>query len=192
MRKFILVILIFACVSCDLFTTRDSETPTSSGNASVPATSVDILFSNLQSSLGNKILENYLACLVDTSFLRKKFKFIASSGSSSQYPILNGWNYESERQYFKNLKAIAKTGQLTVLTLSNLNNTQLGSDSSICQIDYSLSFPANDQTISGTYQGSAQFKIYRDSRLQWVIVEWTDFRKENIQSWSELKARCSY
>ena len=188
MKKIIFSILALICVSCDLFTTRDPEAPTTTGNNNVPATTIEILFSNLKSSLENKIQENYLACLVDTTYLNKKFKYTSSSGASSSYPVLNGWNYDSERQYFKNLKAIAKSGQSISLALSNLNNTQLG-DSAICQVDYLLSFQANDQTISGNYQGYAQFKVSRDSRNQWVIVEWADYKKENLQSWSELKGR---
>jgi len=120
--------------------------------------------------------------------LRKKFRFIPSSGSTSNYPALNGWSYDSEKQYFKNLISIAKAGQSINLSMLSVTNTQIG-DSAIYQFDYTLSFLANDQTISGDYTGSAQFKIYLDSRNQWVIVEWTDLRKENLQSWSELKGR---
>lgn len=188
MKKIITALLMFSLISCDLLTTRDPEKPNTAGNSNIPATTPDILFSNFISSIQDKILENYLVCFIDPSFSNKKYKFIASAGSVSQYPVLIGWNIDSERQYFKNFKAIAKSGQSISLTLSNGNNTQLG-DSAVYQYDYSLSFLANDQTVSGDYKGSVQFKIYLDSRNQWVIGEWFDLRKDNFSSWSELKGR---
>ena len=188
MKKIIIAFLMFSLISCDLLTTREPEQPNTAGNSNIPATSPDILFNNFISSIQNKILENYLACFIDPSFSNKKYKFIASAGSVSQYPALIGWNIDSERQYFQIMKAKAKDGQSITLTLSNGNNTQLG-DSAVYQYDYSLSFLANDQTISGEYKGSVQFKIYLDSRNQWVIGEWYDLRKDNYSSWSELKGR---
>lgn len=188
MKKIIIALLFIALYSCDLLTTRDPEQPNTSGNSNIPATSPDILFNNFKSSIQEKILENYLVCFIDPSFSNKKYKFIASAGSVSQYPVLIGWNIDSERQYFKNFKAIAKNGQSISLTLSNGNNTQLG-DSAVYQYDYLLSFLANDQTVSGEYKGSVQFRIFLDVRNQWVIGEWYDLRKDNFSSWSELKGR---
>lgn len=189
MKKVIaLLILMFSLISCDILTTRDPEQPNTAGNSNIPATTPDILFGNFVSSIQDKILENYLVCFVDPSFSNRKFKFIAAAGLVSQYPGLIGWNIDSETQYFKNMKARSKNGRSITLTLSNSNNTQLG-DSAVYQYDYSLSFLANDQTISGEYKGSVQFKIYLDSRNQWVIGEWYDLRKDNYSSWSELKGR---
>jgi hypothetical protein len=188
MKYIALITLIFVCVSCDLFTTRSPETPNTQGNGNIPATTPDILFSNLKTSISSKVLENYLACLVDTTYLKKRFRFFPSSGSTSQYPVLNGWNYDSERQYFKNLIAYSKSGQTVSLSLINNSVTQLG-DSAIYQIDYTLSFQSNDTNLTGDYKGSLQFKIFLDSRNQWVIAEWNDYKKENLQSWSELKGK---
>ncbi|TSA29100.1 MAG: hypothetical protein D4R68_02810 [Ignavibacteriales bacterium] len=185
MKKIISAFLIFSLVSCDLLTTRDPEQPNTAGNSNIPATSPDILFNNFKSSIQDKILENYLACFVDPSFSNRKYKFIAAAGLVSQYPVLIGWNLDSEIQYFKNMKARSKDGQSITLTLSNGNNTQLG-DSAVYQYDYSLSFLANDQPVSSEYKGSVQFKIYQESSL-WVIGEWYDLRKDNFSSWSELK-----
>ncbi len=189
MKYIILILLIISFSSCDLFTTRTPEKPNTQGNGNMPASSPDILFNNLITSISSKVLENYLACLVDTSFLKQKFKFFPSSGSTSQYQVFNDWNYDSERQYFKNLIAYSNPGQTVTLSLSNNSITQLGVNEAIYQYDYTLTFLANDQNISGTYQGSVQFKIFSDSRPQWVITEWYDYKKENLQSWSDLKGR---
>ena len=188
MKILITFVLLFSMISCDLLTTRDPEKPNTAGNSNIPATTPDILFNNFISSIQNKVLENYLACFVDPTFSNKNFRFFASTGALSQFPSLIVWSVDSERQYFNNMKAISKEGQSISLSLSNVNNTQLG-DSAVYQYDYLLSFQANDQNVAGDYQGSAQFKIYLDSRNQWVIAEWYDLRKDNYPSWSELKGR---
>ena len=182
------IFLLIGLASCDLLTTRDSEEPTTSGNNIIPATTPDILFNNFKASLEDKILENYLASFVDGSFLKKSFKYFPSAGSNSQYPALNNWSIESERQYFRNLKSISSQGKSITLSLFNSSNTTFG-DSAIYQFEYKLTLVASDQSISGDYTGNTQFKIYLDSRNQWVIVEWNDFRKNNSKSWSDLKGR---
>jgi len=188
MKTTVTLLLVILVSGCDLFTTRSPEQPDTPANSIVPAFSPKILFENLKSSIEQKVLDNYMACFVDSSFLNRKFKFIAASGSVSQYPTLNNWTLESERQYFRWQKAISQSGSSVTLTLSNSFNTQFG-DSAEYQFDYDLSLSANDQAISGNYVGIVRFKIFLDSRKQWVIVQWEDSRKSSGQTWSDLKGR---
>ncbi len=188
MKSIIIFLMLLFMNSCDLFTTRSPEQPDTPANSNIQATSPDILFQNLKSSIEQKVLDNYMACFVDSAFLKKKFKFIAALGSASQYPTLSNWTLESERQYFRWQKAISQSGNSVTLTLANQSNIQYG-DSAVYQFDYDLLLKANDQTISGDYIGTAQFKIFRDSRYQWVIVQWEDLRKNSGLTWSDLKGR---
>ena len=180
--------LILSLSACDLFTARNSEEPTSLSSSQVPATTPDILFGNFKTSIESKIVENYLACFVDQTSLQKKYSFIASSGSMAQFPALSNWGIEAERQYFNNIKTISLSGNSISLSLSNQVNTPLG-DSALYQFDYTLSIQTKDQTITGDYKGTAQFKIYLDNRNQWVIVSWEDLRKDDSRTWSDLKGR---
>lgn len=173
--------------SCDLFSTRESEDPTSSSNSLIPATTPDILFSNFKSSIESKIVENYLSCFVDQTILKMKYTFIASSASTVQFPVLSNWGIEAERQYFNNLKTLSTSGNSISLKLSNQVNTPLG-DSAFYQFDYILSVQTKDVTITGDYKGTAQFKIYNRNNI-WFIVTWEDLRKDNLKSWSDLKGR---
>jgi hypothetical protein len=189
MKKLLLAsIIIFSVSSCELFTARDSEEPNSLSSSQVPATTPDILFINFKTSIESKIVENYLACFVDQTSLQKKYSFIASSGSMAQFATLSNWGIEAERQYFNNVKTISLAGNSILLKLSNQVNTPLG-DSAIYQFDYIFSIQTKDQTIAGDYKGTAQFKIYLDSRNQWVIVSWEDLRKDDGRTWSDLKGR---
>lgn len=188
MKRIIIFLILVFLSSCDLLTTRTPQLPDKPANSNVPATTPDILFQNLKSSIEQKVLDNYMVCFVDTSFLKKRFKFIAASGSSSQYPSLSNWTLESERQYFRWQKAIAQAGSSITLTLSNPSNTQF-SDSAVYVYDYDLSLMANDQSISGDYKGTSRFTIYVDSNGEWVIVRWEDLRTSSGQTWSDLKGR---
>jgi hypothetical protein len=188
MKKNISFLLLLFLVSCDLFTTRTPELPDTSSQSNIAATNPDSLFKNFQSSIKQGILENYVACFVDTSFSKRKFRFIPSSGSVSQYPVLNGWNMDAEKQYFQNQKIKTLSGTTIALNFSNQLNTQFG-DSAVYQFDYSLSISSSDQNVNGNYSGSAEFTVLRDTRNQWVIVNWSDLRKNNLSSWSDLKGR---
>jgi hypothetical protein len=188
MKKIIYLFLIYMLVSCDLLTTRNPEPPNTIAKNNIPATNPDSLFKNFKSSIEDKILENYVSCFVDTAFLKRKFRFFPSAGSASQYQVLNGWNIESEKQYFQNQIIKALSGTSIALNLSNQLNTLFG-DSADYQFDYTLSITSSDQNISGNYAGSAEFKVLRDSRNQWVIVDWSDSRKGSLNSWSDLKGR---
>lgn len=185
---FSIIILILLLVSCDLLTTRDPEEPDKPGSNNIPATSPQILFQNLKNSIDEKIVENYLACFVDSSFLRKRFSFVPASGAVTQYPVLNSWNFPSERQYFTNLRANLSQGGSISATFSDAVNTPQG-DSAIYSLNYTLQISSNNPNLAGNYSGSAFFKIFLDSRNQWVIVDWQDIKKENLLSWSDLKGR---
>ncbi len=189
MKKiFSILFLSLSIISCDLLTTRDPQEPDKPGSNNIPATSPQILFQNLKNSIDEKIVENYLACFVDSSFLRKRFSFVPASGSITQYPVLNSWNFSSERQYFTNLRANLSQGGSISATFSDAVNTPQG-DSAIYWLNYSLQISSNNPNLAGNYSGSALFKIFLDSRNQWVIVEWQDIKKENLLSWSDLKGR---
>ncbi|MFA3783227.1 hypothetical protein ABRY23_09215 [Melioribacteraceae bacterium 4301-Me] len=187
--RYIVLTLLFISTSCDLLTTRTPQKPESPRVIFLPATSPAILFQNFKSSLEEKILENYLSCFVDTAFLKKKFIFTPSTGAVSQYSNLINWNLDAERQFFNNFISVVKKDYPITLKLTNELSNPLGSDSAVYQYDYELSFVTDDPTLPNMYTGSAQFKIYNDSRKQWVIVEWLDIKKENKPSWSELKGR---
>lgn len=188
-KKIIYIVsLSLILVSCDLITTRNPEDPDKLGSTNVPATSPQVLIRNLKSSMEEKISENYIACLVDSSFLRKKFQFIPAAGSITQYPVLNIWNISSERQYFNNLKSNLSQGANISLQIMSEVHTPMG-DSAIYSFDYTLQITSNNLTFAGQYSGSVHLKVFLDSRNQWVIVDWQDIKKENLLCWSDLKGR---
>lgn len=182
---FISVTVLIFLTSCDLLNTRTPEEPKTSSSNFVPAYTAEILFQNFKSSIEEKITENYISCFVDSSYLDKKYIFI-QSGSDQR---LNDWGLESEQRYFTNLKAKLQQGSSISLTVNNIQSVPFGQDSAFYSFDYNLIVNSTDQELSNQYQGAAQFKIYKDSREQWVIVEWRDIKKDDFLTWSDLKGK---
>lgn len=185
-KFFILILIPFIIASCDLLTTRTPEDPVNSGSNFIPASDGETLFKNLQSSIQDGIVENYMACFVDSSYLKKNFVFNPSSGSVINHQSLSYWDLKAEKNYFINLQS--KIQQKSKINFSyTITEKVPSSDSAEYVIDYTISITS--AVLPGTFSGSSRFKIFEDSRNQWVIVEWQDIKKDDFESWSDLKGR---
>ena len=189
MYKNILLCILFSItiLSCDILTTREPEKPESAITNLFPATTPQILFNNLVESLSQKVTENYLSCIADSSLSSSTFKFFPASGAINKYSVLSEWVKDSERRYFNNLKTAVIENQPITLTLLNENSNMQG-DSAIYQFDYIIILHLSS-TNQETFKGNAQFKIQIDRNNTWVITEWTDISIQGYSSWSELKGR---
>lgn len=183
MRSLIYLILLNLIVSCEIFETRDPELPTNSNNTFTPASTPDILFSNLINSFNEGVVENYLYCFVDQATLDKEYIFTPSTLALEKYPGLTDWSLNSERIYFSGLLSDTGGEAITVLLENEIGNTQ--GDSAIFFFDYTLILPVKNEV----YKGSSEFTIFLDSRNQWFITGWRDFEKGEEPSWSELKGK---
>ena len=185
------IMFVFIISGCDLIQTRNAEPPNQPRSTYEQAFTPQILISNLVNSLKDKDVQNYINCLVDSSFSQKKYYFSPSSGALSQYPfLLNDWNVNNEDQYFKNL--ITKVINQAPITLS-MTNEQYSpqGDTLIYTATYSINVP-NDESEPKDYQGDVRFNMVRDSRSVWVIYYWQDTKSTSLPSWSELKGKFFY
>jgi hypothetical protein len=184
-KSFLTLLLLFSIYfsSCDLFTTRDPETPEKSRDNYQIATSPDELLANLQNSLKDKLVENYLTC-----FSKSHFRFSPSAGSMLNYPSLQSWDLKSEEQYFKNMLNLIDANSVIELDLSNpeFNRT---TDSVFYSSNYSLTVPFTDNQRPKKYAGILHFTMVQDSSLAWIITNWQDVNDQNLPAWSELKGR---
>ena len=187
MKRIILLICLLLS-GCGLLTTRDPAEPENRPRNYLTPTTPDILINNLKESLKDGYLEYYLECIVDQTFLNKRFKFYPTASAYQSFPVLNDWNLEGEKQYFNKLKSVITENTPVTLTFSNQSYNPQG-DSSLVTADYQISFSARDANFPHSYQGFVEFKIFLDRRNQWVIVEWRDIKKESFLSWSDLKGR---
>jgi hypothetical protein len=190
MKTIILIIITSVLFfSCDLFTTRDAESPDQSRSNFQPPVQPEVVISNLKNSLSDKNVQNYIACFVDTIFADKQFSFSASSEAIALYQIfLQGWGLNEEKRYFSSVINKVPTDFPISLTFSDENYSNLSGDSLIYTASYNINLPisVSDPTPSN-YAGVLQFNMLRDVRSEWVIYFWKDTKSETLPSWSELK-----
>ena len=187
MKIYILIGFVFILTGCELFDTRDAEIPDQGRSSFEPASSPQILISNLVNSFRDKNVENYLACFVDSSFTEKRYQFLPTSSAVSQYPVLSeNWTKREEESYFNNMKVRTETNIPVIVDFSNQIINPLG-DSLQVTANYLLNLP-NNSGIPTNYQGDLIFNMIRDSRSVWVIYYWQDIKTStNLPGWSELK-----
>lgn len=187
MRKLLLMLAAgLIMVSCDILDTRDPEDPEAGRSSFNSATTPNVLFSNMVSAFSDRLVENYNACFADPLFIENNFRFIPSAGAVSKYPVLNDWDIEAEKEYFRQLIGSVTTDMPIVLNFFDEEVTQLG-DSAVYRYNYTITINSSDESLVTDFAGTGEFKIKRDNRSIWVITEWTDIRKDENPSWSELK-----
>lgn len=190
MKSIIFISLILlSLTACDLFTTRNTESPDQTRSNFQPPVEPAIVIENLKNSLTDKNVQNYIACFVDTIFADQSYNFSASSEALSLYQIfIQGWGLNEERQYFNSAANRVPVDFPISLTLADQNYSSLSGDSLIFSATYTINLPVQSgDPFPQNYAGSLQFNMLRDSRSEWVIYYWKDTKSQNLPSWSELK-----
>jgi hypothetical protein len=187
MKSLVIILLLFSAVSCDIFETRDPESPDQSRSNYQPATSPEILIQNLIDSFADKDVVNYQNTFV-TGLSNRVFTFIPSSTALSRFQNLwPTWNIDDEVQYFNNMKTTVPD-ELPVL-LSGLSlspeSFSIFGDSLKYNSEYFISVPQiNSEPL--IFQGNLELSMINLSTV-WLVYFWKDNAIEDNPSWSDLK-----
>ena len=187
MKNLVIILLLFSAVSCDIFETRDAESPDQSRSNFQPATSPEILIQNLIDSFADKNVVNYQNSFV-TGLSNRVFTFVPSSTALSRFQNL--WqtcNIDAEVQYFNNMKT-SVPDELPVL-LSGLSlspeSFSIFGDSLKYNSEYFISVPqSNSEPL--IFQGNLELSMINVSTV-WLVYFWKDNAIEDNPSWSDLK-----
>lgn len=188
MKNCLIILLSFLFLEgCDLFITREAESPLTQRDTFQLAITPDLLIDNFKNSYKDKNIQNYLACFSDSSFSDKIFVY---HPSSVDFPFPDEWLKKDEEQYFNNLRSKVPKDIPVTVSFFNENSIQQG-DSMTYTASYSVSVPFEDSSIPGYYEGEVKFILSIDSRLIWVITSWWDTKNSSTKSltWSDLKGR---
>jgi hypothetical protein len=184
-KYFLCFVLLF--YSCDFFVTREPQSPDQGRANFQPPTEPRLVIENLKNSFNDKNVQNYVACLVDTIFVNKRFRFIPSSEAAASFIFLTqDWGVFEERKYFNSVVSKVSKDLPITLNLSDENYSSLSGDTLIYTANYFINVPHNS-TEPKSYAGNLQFNLVRDSRSNWSIYFWKDTRSSNLPSWSEMK-----
>lgn len=184
MKTFSLFILILLLAGCELFDTRDPQSPAGDqGSWETPQQPRDVL-TNLGLSLFEKNAANYLR-----SFDADSFLFIADPAVQQQQPSIAGWDYAREQSHINSLfsEGSLPSDSAVFVVFTQTDETVLG-DSAQVIASYSLTAQLALAGRPGDMRGESQFWFRVGREGYWVISRWTDLRTESEASWSDLKA----
>jgi hypothetical protein len=189
-----LISIILIISGCNLFSTREPESPDTNRTNFSPPTSADIVISNLKNSILNKNTDNYLACLADSSMgTGFVYIFLPSAEALARYgSIYNNWNLFSERQTFNSLFTSMETDIFPSFILQNNRYDIVQPDSVVFIAEYKMEAKHNVETIAKQFTGSMQLTIKHGPNGLWYINRWIDTKiaNDSIEStWSIMKAQ---
>ena len=177
--------------SCSLFEPREPEQPSQSSSAFLPPTTPEIVIANLQGSIAQRNVQDYISCL-DSSRLQHPFSFTPSGDANAQYPsVFSSWTYAEEDDYMSNLISKAMPGGFSSLLLTQTSQPIVYADSVIYSYDYTFTFQHTEPGFPATARGNLHFAIGVNSSNFWSIYRWTDSKTTPDITWSSFKGKFS-
>lgn len=183
--KICLLIFPIILLACDIFESREPESPDESKSSyRVPVEPTDVI-ENLKNSFGDKNSNDYKKNFSSGSpLVDRNFYFVPSSNDLNIIPA--DWTVAQEFQYFNNLVIQVPQEIPISLTLTD-EQYDLQADSAIYAAKYSISVPIQNSTPV-IYSGNLRFVMTTDINSAWVIYYWEDIANQGLKSWSNLKS----
>jgi hypothetical protein len=176
------LILLIILQGCDLFSTRDPESPTEGSSEFKPPVTSDIVLDNFKSAIIEYNINNYLRCFVDTTASARRFSFSASADFQG---LFSGWSTDEERRYFENLgKPVSEVPVLEFFDLIEQNKTAASTEYTMT---YMLYYPHQQAGIAKQVRGYMHLYLTLDSQQRWAIYGWDDRKTVSDSTWSYLK-----
>lgn len=187
------ILFLIILSGCDLFSTRNPESPDDNSVNFPPATAPGILMTNFNQSFQGLNAENYFDCFLKSEIPSENFQYFPEPNALARYgAIFNQWNALNERAFLLGLKSSADASINPVLIWTNSNYEVMTTDSAIYVGQYDIS--VNLQKKSEKYIGIARLTLVHSSSGLWYIKTWQDFQINNSdtsKTWSILKAQVS-
>ena len=183
-------IVVLAC-GCELFTTREPESPTGSSSSGwqFPRNPRTVL-ENLSNSIGRRSSVDYLRTFSSEEAEENGFIFIPDPKTINNHlGHFDGWGVERERKY---AEALFNPGVLPLDSISSLSyevdfETVIGDSADISAI-YGLHLGISDVLENAPHrmEGRMDFKLVRGTDGEWIVKRWKDYRIAGEPCWSDL------
>ncbi|MBI3789126.1 MAG: hypothetical protein HY276_12830 [Ignavibacteriales bacterium] len=190
-RLFLVGVVLFGAIgfSCNIFETRDPESPSQTNSNYIPPTEPSLVFTNMVNAFRDLNSLNYLKSFADSSTAGRSFGFEPTPQAKLRYGgVFLNWSKQTEQQYFENMKSKIASGTSASLTFDALTAQSLQSDSAQYEATYRLTVPHTVTGVSTQAKGKAQYFLIADRSRNWVIWRWVDLSTStNDFTWSDLK-----
>lgn len=183
LSKLVIFLPILFLTGCDLFESREPESPSETKSSyRVPVEPSDVI-ENLINSFKDKNSNDYKKNFSSGPPLYDRtFYFAPSTNVLTIFPV--PWTIAQEFQYFNNL--VIRIPENTQINLSFTEEEyDLQADSAIYSATYSISVPVQNSNPI-IYKGNLKFFMAQDNSV-WAIYYWEDTTIQESSSWSNLK-----
>jgi len=183
-------LLILHWAACENpFHVRDPEQPEGPSSGWQHPDSHTTVLMNLQQSILNRNVNNYMNCLVSPENEIRPFVFVPDPEVRANYPeVFAGWTRTSEESFVRSLFSHIPDDSSASLSFTDEGLEIITSDSTIIVRQYRLIVEHDMMDLAHVFEGQVEFWLREDSRSWWVIYYWADNHISGLPSWSNLKA----
>lgn len=183
--RFVYCFIFF--LGCDLFATREPESPMDGKQVLfIQPDRAEIVIENFTKAIEGLSIQNYLLCFDQTQFVFAPSQQAAVGNSG----IWATWTYQEEQTYFTNLVAEASLLKGHKLQFSNERYEVLSESKQQFIASYTLTINHNrsNSGVPTTVIGELIFDLEAADNGLWSVKKWSDISSSDVFSWSELKA----
>jgi len=185
------LILFNLFISCDLFTTREPETPTgsSSGGRQFPRDPQTVM-DNLVDAVGRRSSVDYMYIFSPDEDDSARFEFIPDPESVRSFPgRFDNWDLKQEERFSATLFAAATTPLDSIAFLEIIvdRETVIG-DSAQTSVQYDLRIGHLREGAPRQMSGRMDIEMVKGDDGSWTMRRWIDVRLAGSSCWSDLKA----
>lgn len=181
---FVVAWVVLFAGGCDLFSTREAETPEASRSSwDIPRVPRDVM-RNITLALAERNAVDYLLSISEDTF-----SFVADAIALTKHPELAGWGLDEESRHITQLLSggVLPADSILAVIFDNLEETEL-SDRHYLRERYTLLAGVTSPGVAHQMAGTAEFYLKVGPQGYWVIERWVDGRTEGQDTWSDLKA----
>lgn len=185
----VFLLILTLLTSCDLFLTRNPESPDNDAQNIQPATSPSVLFSNFNQSFIDVNPEAFSGCF---NPYQDDYQFIPDANAFAQYSVVFAeWKASSEREVVLSIANSIEANTKPELIWNSSNYELITTDSAVMVGEYLIKMKINLK--DEMYSGLSRFTFMKAQDGLWYIKTWFDYKskQDTLQSWSVLKAKYS-
>jgi hypothetical protein len=178
-----LLLLVLAGLATGCLRTRDVEPPDQTSSDWISPTDYTILLDNLERSIAQKNVQNYLRC-----FRQDAFHFVPSTPVYSGNELLwNGWSWQDEQAWYSNVLENLGLSSGNSLSFREVDLQSFSSDSLRYIGEYDLRVNHTDTALTVHFRGQLEFLCKINTYNEWEITRWVDYETRADSSWSRIK-----
>ena len=179
-------------LGCELFATRNPETPEGGGNGgwSFPRAPEQVV-TNVEDAVGRRSSVDWMRSLTSSDAGLDSFVFVADPSAAADHPALfDNWGWEREMTFTQALfsDATLPLDSISQLEITPEPVTTVG-DTAWFRGQYQIHLGHRRDPAPRQMSGQWEWILRRGSDGGWYVDIWKDFRGGIEPCWSDLKAQ---